>query len=93
MSARDTMRRTDGAAQGTLDSPERTRFVRRQRMPIVDGILFFVVVIVMLQLWLLTSTMNAYLAGQTNLVLPAALASLVCLGLNAGLLWYLYRLE
>ena len=47
------------------------------------------VLIVILQLWLLTATMNAYLGGDTRIVVPAALASLVCLGLNAGLLWYL----
>ena len=72
---------------------ERPHFVRSQRMTIVNGILLFVVLIVILQLWLLTATMNAYLGGDTAIVVPAALASLVCLGLNAGLLWYLYRLE
>ena len=71
----------------------RPHFVRAQRMTIVNGILVFVVLIVILQLWLLTATMNAYLGGDTGVVWPAALASLVCLGLNAGLLWYLYRLD
>ncbi len=70
----------------------RSRFARSQRMPIVNGILIFVIVIVVLQLWLFTATMNAYLGGDVSIVLPAALASLLCLGLNAGLLWYLYRL-
>ena len=72
---------------------ERPHFVRSQRMTIVNGILVFVILIVILQLWLLTATMNAYLGGDTGVVVPAALASLVCLGLNAGLLWYLYRLD
>ena len=72
---------------------KRQRFVRAQRMTIVNGILLFVILIVILQLWLLTATMNAYLGGDTNMVLPAALSSLVCLGLNLGLLWYLYRLD
>jgi hypothetical protein len=62
-------------------------------MTIVNGILTFVVLIVILQLWLLTATMNAYLGGDTSVLVPAALASLVCLGLNAGLLRYLYALE
>lgn len=69
------------------------RLVRRQRMTIVNAILVFVVLITILQLWLLTATMNAYLGGDTAIVLPAAGASLVCLALNLGLLWYLYRLE
>lgn len=71
----------------------RSRFARKQRMTIVLGILSIVVIIVILQLWLLTATMNAYLGGDEAVLIPAALASLVCLGLNAGLLWYLYGLE
>ena len=71
----------------------RLRRVRAQRMTIVNGMLAFVVLIVILQLWLLTATMNAYLGGDSSLVAPALLASLVCLGLNAGLLSYLFRLK
>jgi hypothetical protein len=62
-------------------------------MTIVHGILSIVVIIVILQLWLFTATVNAYLGGDIAILLPAALASLVCLLLNAGLLWYLYRLD
>jgi len=71
----------------------RNRFPRAQRMTIVNGMLVFVMLIIILQLWLLTATMNAYLGGDTEIVFPAAVASLVCLALNAGLLWYLYALE
>jgi uncharacterized protein DUF6755 len=71
----------------------RTRMVRAQRMTIVNAMLAFVVLIVILQLWLLTATMNAYLGGDSSIVVPAALASLACLGLNTGLLWYLFRLN
>lgn len=69
------------------------RTARGQRMAIVNAMLAFVILIVILQLWLLTATMNAYLGGDTSTLLPAALASLVCLGLNAGLLWYLFGLD
>ena len=71
----------------------RPRMVRAQRMPIVNAMLVFVVLIVIVQLWLLTATMNAYLGGDTSTVVPAALVSLVCLGLNAGLLRYLFGLD
>ena len=57
------------------------------------GILCIVLIIVMLQLWLLIATMNAYLGGDRSVVWPAALASLICLGLNVGLLWYVFRME
>lgn len=68
-------------------------FSREQRTTIVYGILSIVLVIVALQLWLLTATMNAFLGGDDAVVLPAALASLVCLALNVGLLRYVYRME
>lgn len=71
----------------------RSRFVRSQRMTIVTGILIFVVILVVLQLWLFTASVNAYLGGDRTIVLPALGASLVCFGLNAGLLRYLYALE
>ena len=72
---------------------KRPRFVRAQRMTIVNGILLLVILIVVLQLWLFTGTTNAYLGGDSTIVTPAAIASCVCLGLNIGLLWFLYRLE
>ncbi|MEO8481525.1 MAG: DUF6755 family protein [Acidobacteriota bacterium] len=70
-----------------------SRFIRSQRMTIVSGILGFVVILVVLQLWLLTASVNAYLGGDHAIVVPALGASLVCFGLGAGLLRYLYRLE
>jgi hypothetical protein len=71
----------------------RRPFTRRQRTTIVNGMLAFVVMLVVLQLWLFTATMNAYLGGDESVVWPAALVSLACLLLNAGLLRYLDRLD
>lgn len=68
-------------------------FTRDQRTTVVYGMLAFVLMLVVLQLWLLTATMNAYLGGDDSVVLPAAGASLVCLLLNGGLLRYLYYIE
>jgi hypothetical protein len=68
-------------------------FSRDQRTTVVYGMLAFVLMLVVLQLWLLTATMNAYLGGDESVVLPAAGASLVCLLLNGGLLRYLYYIE
>jgi len=66
---------------------------REQRMTIINGITCLFLILIILQLWLLTATMNAYMGGDEAVILPAALASLVCFGLNAGLLTYVYRLE
>jgi hypothetical protein len=73
--------------------PHRRAFTREQRTTIVYGMLAFVLMIVILQLWLLTATMNAYLGGDESVVWPAAFFSLGCLFLNLGLLRYLRFLE
>lgn len=66
---------------------------RDQRATVVYGMLGFVLIVVVLQLWLLTATMNAYLGGDRAVALPSAIASFVCFGLNLGLLRYLFRLD
>ena len=71
----------------------RRRFSRTQRLSILSGIVSIVVLIVALQLWLLTATMNAYLGGDHGVALPAAGASAICFLLNLGLLGYVYRFE
>ena len=71
----------------------RRPFTREQRTTIIYGMLVFVLILVVLQLWLLTATMNAYLGGDDAVIWPAAIGSLFCLVLNLGLLRYLYRME
>jgi hypothetical protein len=55
--------------------------------------LFFVLIVVILQLWLLTATMNAWLGGDDSVVWPAAAVSATGFALNAGLLMHLGRME
>jgi hypothetical protein len=68
-------------------------FTREQRLTVIHGMLIFVLIVVVLQLWLLTATMNAWLGGDNSIVWPAAAASLTCLALNIGLFRYLVRIE
>jgi len=72
---------------------QRRAFSGDQRTTIVYGMLAFVLIIVVLQLWLFTATMNAFLGGDYSVAWPAASVSLACLGLNIGLLRHLYRIE
>ncbi len=72
---------------------KRSRFVRSQRMTIALGILGMVLGIVILQLWLFTATMEAFLGGNNTVAFPALLASIVCLILNLGLFHYLRQLD
>lgn len=64
-------------------------FTRQQRATVVNGVLCFVLILVILQLWLLTATMNAWLGGDESVVWPALGASGACLLLNVGLLRYI----
>lgn len=67
----------------------RRELTRAQRTTMVYGVLCFVLILVVLQLWLLTATMNAWLGGDSAVVWPALGASVGCLALNLGLLRYL----
>jgi hypothetical protein len=73
--------------------PTHRPFTRHQRTTVIHGMLAFALMLVVLQLWLLTATMNAYLGGDDSVIWPAAGASLLCLLLNAGLLRYLYHVD
>ena len=68
-------------------------FSREQRTTIVYGMLVFVLIVVVLQLWLLTATMNAWLGGDDSVVWPAVGVSAAGWALNVGLLRYLGRIE
>jgi len=74
-------------------SDDRKNFTLPQRTAIVYGMTSFILILVICQIWLVTATVNAFLGGDESIVWPAAIASLVCLGLNVGLLRYLYLLE
>jgi hypothetical protein len=71
----------------------RTRFAHAERMRITTAILFFVILLTVIQLWLLTAVLNAELGGDASAAIPAAIASLLCLAVNSTLLGYLLRLE
>jgi hypothetical protein len=64
----------------------RQPFTREQRTTIIYGVLSLVLILLVMQLWLLTATMNAYLGGDESVIWPAALASTACFALNASLL-------
>ena len=72
---------------------KRSPFSRSQRSTIVLGIMVIVLLLVILQLWLFMATMEAYLGGNDNIVLPGLLASIACLLLNFGLFHYLRNLD
>ena len=69
------------------------RLTRSQQATIFRGINLIVTLLVILQLWLLTATMNAWLGGDSSIVWPAALASLACLAVNLLMLRRVFYLQ
>lgn len=76
-----------------MSSSAKRPFSRDQRTIIISGMLVFVLIIVILQLWLLTATMNAWLGGDESLVWPGLAVSAGGLALNVGLFVYSRRLD
>ena len=50
-----------------------------QGLTAIDAVLALVVILLVIQMWLLSATLDAYLAGHTDAALPAAIVSgLIC---------------
>ena len=63
-----------------------------QMTTILQGILCLVVLVVLLQLWLLTATVNAWQGGDDSILWPRPWPASSAPLANAGLLRYLNRL-
>jgi hypothetical protein len=49
--------------------------IRQRRRTVVDAAMIFVVILLVTQMWLLTATLESYLAGHTEVAFPAMLVS------------------
>ena len=67
--------------------------IRSQGTTLFTAILILVASTVVVQLWLLTVSMEALLAHDTKILIPAALGSTVLLVINGGLLRYVFRFD
>ena len=67
--------------------------LRRQGTTLFAALLAFVGSAVVLQLWLLTLSVEALLGGEYKTLVPAALGSTVLLAINAALLRYVFRFD
>jgi uncharacterized membrane protein len=61
---------------------------RRRRRTAVDAAMVMVILVLMVQMWLLTATLESYLAGHRDVALPGLLLSLTLFGVCV----FLYRL-
>ena len=66
---------------------------RRQGSTIFGAILVLVATLIIVQLWLVSAALDAWLGGEAGVGIPAAAASLGLFAINGGLLWYVVRLD
>jgi hypothetical protein len=73
--------------------PPTTRLAQGRGLTAIDGALALIAVLLIVQMWLLTATLEAYLAGHREVALPGALVSLALFGACAGLYWFVERID
>lgn len=61
---------------------------RKRRRTAIDAAMVMVILVLMVQMWLLTATLESYLAGHRDVALPGMLLSLALFGVCV----FLYRL-
>ena len=66
---------------------------KSQGTTLFAAILILIASAVVLQLWLLTLSMEALLSGEYKTLIPAAAGSTLLLAVNAGLLRYVLRFD
>ena len=59
----------------------------------IDGAIALIAVLLIVQMWLLTATLEAFLAGHRGPVLPAAVLSAVLFGACFGLYLFIERVD
>ena len=64
-----------------------------RRITALDGTAALIILLLMVQVWLLSATLDAYLAGHTDAALPGALCSGLIFAATAGLYWFVHRID
>ena len=59
----------------------------------IDGAVALIVIILIIQIWLLSATLDAYLSGHTDAAIPGAIVSGLLFAGCGALYWFVDRLE
>jgi len=65
----------------------------RNRLTAIDAALALIVILLMVQMWLLTATLETYLAGEHAAAVPAAVVSGLLFAFCLGLYIFVERLD
>lgn len=66
---------------------------RRKRRVAIDAAMVMVILVLMVQMWLLTATLESYLAGHHSVALPGFISSAVLFGVCAFLYGLVLRID
>ena len=66
---------------------------RDKRVPAVNGALGMIVVLVVVQMWLLTATLEAFLSGHRGAAIPAAVVSAILFAACGALRLFIGRVD
>lgn len=64
-----------------------------KRLSAVNGALGMIVVLVVVQMWLLTATLEAYLGGHHDAAIPGAIVSAALFAACGGLFLFVVRVD
>jgi hypothetical protein len=59
----------------------------------IDGAIALIAILLVVQMWLLTATLEAYLAGHSEPIVPAVIISGVILAACGGLFLFIHRID
>jgi hypothetical protein len=76
-----------------MRKPDRWAALLEQRSQSVLTLMIMALVILLIQLWLLTISLEDFMAARSTLAIPTFAASAFCLLINLWLLHYLNRLD
>lgn len=66
---------------------------RKRGLVAIDGALALITILLIVQMWLLTATLESYLAGHHQVALPGAIISGVIFLICAGLYLFVHRVD
>jgi hypothetical protein len=64
-----------------------------RRITALDGIAALLILLLMVQVWLLSATLDAFLAGHSDAALPGAIASAMIFAASAGLYRFMRKID
>jgi uncharacterized protein DUF6755 len=66
---------------------------RKGGITAIDGAMALIAILLVVQMWLLTATLEAFIAGHDDSILPAAVISGIVFAACAGLFIFIRRID